>query len=153
AGVREDEMNGLARELEIDRHCDQARAHDAEIGGNELGAIGRENADAIPAREAALGQCTRHAIRHAVDLAIGEFARRLLAAEINDRDLVEVAIAPDEVAEIGECGHRTYESDTSTTVSPRRSAETTDEITAVNRANRRRFVVLPIRNHTIAGPV
>ena len=37
--------------------------------------------------------------------AIGVLARHLLAAEIDDRELGEVAVAPDQVAEVFEPGH------------------------------------------------
>src|SRR5262245_37169081 len=101
-------MNGLARKFEIHRHRDQAGAHDAEVSGNELRAIGRENADAVAAREAAPGQSTRDPVRHVVDLAEREFPRRLLATEIDDRDLVEIAVASDQVAEVGKAGHHAF---------------------------------------------
>jgi len=94
-----------ARELEAHRNRDEAGAHDAVVGGDKLRAIGGENADAIPAREAARRERARDAISHVVDLAKGEFARNLLAAEIDDRNLAEIAIARNEVAEIGEGWH------------------------------------------------
>ena len=106
AGIAQDEIDGLARKLEVHRHRDQARAHDAEIGREILGAIGGEDGDAIAAREPARGERARDAVRHGVELGIAEFARRLLAAEIDDRDLAGIAIAADEVAEVGEGGHQ-----------------------------------------------
>src|SRR3954471_18779243 len=45
AGIAEDEMDGVAGKLEIHRDRNQARAHDAEIRGEVLGAIGREDGD------------------------------------------------------------------------------------------------------------
>ena len=47
-------MDGVAGELEIHRHRNQARAHDAEIGGEIFGAIGGEDGNAIAACKAAL---------------------------------------------------------------------------------------------------
>ena len=88
AGVAEDEMDGLARELEVHRHRDQARAHDAVIGREIFGAIGGEDGDAIAACKAALRQRAGDAVRHGVEPGIAELARHLLAAEIDDRDLV-----------------------------------------------------------------
>src|ERR1700704_3968109 len=96
AGVPQNEMDGLAGELEIHRNRDEAGAHDAVVSGDKFRPIGGENADAIPAR----GQPPRDAVSHVVDLAKREFARDLLAAEIDDRDLVEIAIARNEVAEV-----------------------------------------------------
>ena len=95
-------MDGLLRELEVHRHRDKARAHDAVIGREIFGAVGREDRDAVAAREAALGQRARDAVRHGVELGIAEFARRLLAAEIDDGDLGQVAVANDQIAEVGE---------------------------------------------------
>ena len=46
----------------------------------------------------------RDAVRHGVELEIGELARRLLAAEIDDGGLGQVAVADDQVAEVGEGG-------------------------------------------------
>src|SRR5262249_37816162 len=47
ARIPDDEVNGLARKLEVDRHSDEAGAHDAEIGCEIFGAIGRKNSDTI----------------------------------------------------------------------------------------------------------
>ena len=44
AGIAQNEMDGLARKLEVHRHRDEAGAHDAEIGGEIFGAIGRQHA-------------------------------------------------------------------------------------------------------------
>ena len=98
-------MDGLLRKPVVHRHRDEARAHDAEIGRDEFGAVGREDRDAVAALEAALGERARHADRHGVELEIGVLGRHLFAAEIDDRDLGEVAVAPDQVAEIFELGH------------------------------------------------
>ncbi len=43
--------------------------------------------------------------RHGIELEVGVLGRHLLAAEIDDRDLGEIAIAPDQVAEILELRH------------------------------------------------
>ena len=95
-------MDRLARKLEVHRYRDQAGAHDAVIGGEIFCAVGGKDGDAVAARQAALGQRTRDAVRHRVELGMAEFARRLLAAEVDDGDLVEVAIAADEIAKIAE---------------------------------------------------
>ncbi len=94
-----------ARELEVHRHRDQAGAHDAEIGGEIFGAIGGEDATRSPRASPRLSERARDAVRHGVELRVGEFARGCLAAEIDDRDLAQVAVAADQVAEIGEGGH------------------------------------------------
>ena len=36
AGILDDEMDGLLRKLEVHRHRDEAGAHDAEIGGDDI---------------------------------------------------------------------------------------------------------------------
>ena len=69
SGIAQDEMDGLARKLEVHRHRDEAGAHDAVIGGDVFGAIGRQDGDAVAAREAARGERTRDAIRHPVEPA------------------------------------------------------------------------------------
>ncbi len=99
-------MNGLPRKLEIHRHRHQAGAHDAEIGRKIFRPVGRQNGDAIPAGKAAPQQRARSAVGHGVEPGMAEFARRLLAAEIDDRGLAGIAIAANEVAEVGECSHR-----------------------------------------------
>ena len=101
-------MNGVAREFEIHRHRDEACAHDAVIGGDIFGAVGGKQRDSVAALQAALDERAGDAVRHRVELRESELARALFAAEIDDRDLCQIAIAPDEIAEIGEarsCAH------------------------------------------------
>src|SRR5215831_13608699 len=57
-----------------------------------------------PARQAARAKRAGDAVGHGVELGIADLAREL-AVEIDDRDLVEIAVAPDEIAEIGEARH------------------------------------------------
>src|SRR5262249_23784414 len=64
-----------------------------------------EDCDPLAALKPALEQRARDRARHRTDLRIGEFARRLLTAKIDDRDLVEVAVAHDDIAKIGEARH------------------------------------------------
>jgi hypothetical protein len=106
AAIRQDVMDRLARKLEVHRHRDQAGADDAVVGGEIFCAVGGKNSDAVAARQAALGQRTRDAVRHPVELGMAEFARRLLTAEVDDGDLVEVALATDEIAKIPKARHR-----------------------------------------------
>ena len=107
AAVGDDEMNGLARKAIVHRHRDEACAHDAEVGREIFGAIHRQDGNAVAALETAFRQraCDRHA--HRIELGVGVLARRLLAAEIDDRDLGEIAVADDQVAEVGEGGTST----------------------------------------------
>src|SRR6516162_6046727 len=97
-------MNGRARKLEIDRHRDETGAHDAVIGREIFRAVGGDDGYSIPARKSARGKRAGDAVRHGVELDIADLAREL-AAEVDDRDLVEIAIAADEVPEVGERGH------------------------------------------------
>src|SRR5258708_27647902 len=105
AGILHDEMDSLARKLEIHRHRDEAGAHDAVIRREILGAVGRKDRDPLAALEATGEQGARDAVRHLVERAVADLARRLLAAEIDDRDLVEIAVAADQVTEVLEVGH------------------------------------------------
>ena len=105
AAIFQDGVDGLAREAIIHRHGDKAGAHDAEIGGDELGAVHRQDGDAVAALQPPLCQRARHSHRHRIELGIGELARRGLPAQVDDRDLGEVAIARDQVAEIVERAH------------------------------------------------
>src|SRR6185295_8635860 len=86
-------------------HRNQARAHGAEIGGEVIGAIGREDGNAVAMCEAAPDQRAGDAVRHGVEPRVAELARDLLATEIDDCDLAQVAVASDEIAEVGEVGH------------------------------------------------
>ena len=106
AGIADDEIDGLLRKPVIHRHSDQARAHDAEIGGDELDAVGRQDGDAITAGKAALGKAARDSHRHRIELGIAVFTRRLLAAEVNDRELGHVAVSTDQIAEVLEFRHQ-----------------------------------------------
>ena len=45
------------------------------------------------------------AVRHAVEFRKGDFAPALCVAEIDDRELLRIAVAADEIAEIDERGH------------------------------------------------
>ncbi len=98
-------MDGLARKLEIDRHRHQAGPHDAEIGGDKFGPIGRQDCHSVAAPKAPRQQGARDAVRHLVERPVAEFSRRLLGTQIDHRDLVEVAIAADQVTEVLEVGH------------------------------------------------
>ena len=109
AAIVQDEGDGLGRKPVVDRHRDEARAHDAVIGGEIFGAVSGQNGDALAAREAARQQSPRGALSSLIERCEGEFPRRRLAAEIDDRDLVLIAVAIDEVAEIGEFRHARVE--------------------------------------------
>ena len=99
-------MDGLARILEVHRHRDQPGTHDAVVSGEIFGAIKRQERDAVAAPQTALAERPRHAVRRGIELREGEFARPLLAAEIDDRGFRQVAVADDQVAEIFEPGSR-----------------------------------------------
>ena len=101
SAVLDNEMDGLARKAVVHRHRDEARAHDAVVGGEIFGAVHRQDRDAVAALEATLDQRARDAHAHGVELGIGVLARRLLAAEVDDRDLGEIATADNQVTEIG----------------------------------------------------
>ena len=102
AAVGEDELDGGARELEIDRHRDEAGAHDAIDRGDEFGAVGGEDRHPVAAARPRLGERAGDAVRHRIERGERELARRSLAAEIDERDLGEIAVAADEIAGIGE---------------------------------------------------
>src|SRR5262249_34329162 len=104
AGVACDEIDGLGGKAVIDRHCDESCAHDAVIGGNELGAVGGQNRDAVAACKSARRERASDPAGHAVEIRIGEVSFAL-AAKINDRELAWVAVAAKKVAQIGEQGH------------------------------------------------
>ena len=108
AGILQDEMDRLSGKLEVHRHRDEARAHDAVVGGKIFGAVGRQDCDTVAACQAALSQGARHSHRHTVQLRVAVLARRLLAAEINNSGLAEIAVAPDQIAEIGERRHQAF---------------------------------------------
>ena len=91
--------------FEIHRHRDEACAHDAVIGRDIFGAVGGEQRDPVAALQAALDQRTGDAVRHRIELRESELPRALFAAEIDDRDFAKIAIAPDEIAEIGKAAH------------------------------------------------
>ena len=108
AGILQDEMNCLPRKLEVHRHRDKTRAHDPVIGREILGPIGRKNRHPLAALKSALGERAGNASRHFVEVRIAELARDLLAAEIDDRGLRQIAIVAEEIAEIGEVRHQAF---------------------------------------------
>src|SRR5262249_36868553 len=74
-------------------------------GRNIFGAIGRQDGDALAAGEPACRERAGNAVRHVIERAVAELARHALAAEIDDRGLVEVATTIDQIAEVGEVRH------------------------------------------------
>ena len=105
ARVADHEFDGGAGTLDIHRHCDETRAHDAVTRREILGPVGRKNCRPVAARESTIGDCVGRAIGHRIEVSKGELARLLLAAEVDDGDLVEVPVPPDEIAKIVEhCG-------------------------------------------------
>src|SRR5262249_788811 len=99
---------GRCRKSKIDRHRYEAGAQDSVVGGEKLGAVGGEDADPLAAPETARRERARHAVRHRIEPAVAHLARRLFAAEIDERDLVEIALALDQIAEVGECSHNKH---------------------------------------------
>ena len=102
AGIAQDEIDGLARELEVDRHRDQAGAHDAEVGGEIFRAVGGKDGDAVAARQSARRQRAGDAVGHRVDLRVGESRGSSSPPRSMMAILLEVAVAADQIAEIGE---------------------------------------------------
>ena len=100
-----DAADSLAMLIELRGHK-ALIAHDAETGGDIFGAVGGENRDPIAARKAALLERARDGVRHRIELRVTEFAGTSFAPEIDDRRLVEIAVAANEIAEIGEQRHR-----------------------------------------------
>src|SRR4029079_2316851 len=98
AGVLEDEVDGRIWKPVVNRYRDETCAHDAEIGGDVFGAVGRQNGDAIPTLETAFGQRAGDPNRHGVEFEKRVLGRHLFAAEVDDCDLGEVAVAPDQIA-------------------------------------------------------
>ena len=107
AGVAQDEINRWARKLEADRNRDEAGAHDPVVGREIFGAVGGEDGNAIPACEPTSTKRAGDAVRHRVKAGVADLANTL-AAEVDDRHLVEILIATNEVTEIGEARHGSH---------------------------------------------
>src|SRR5580692_8103278 len=101
-------MNSGPRKLEVHRHGNKAGAHDAVVSRDIFGAVGGKQRYSIAALQPAFAKRAGDAIRHGVKLRVGEFPRALFAAKVDDRDLVWIAIALDQVAEIFEVGITDY---------------------------------------------
>ena len=116
AAVGDDEMNGLARKAIVHRHGDEACAHDAVVRRKILGAIHRQDGNAVTALETTFRQrsCHRHA--HRIELRVSVLAGRLFAAEIDDRDFGKIAVADDQVAEVGK-SRTTHQADSKSRLS------------------------------------
>jgi hypothetical protein len=107
AGVAEDEMHGRTGKLETDGHRDEAGTHDPVIGREIFGGIGGEDGDALATRESTPAQRAGHPVRHGVKASVTHLARDR-AAEIDDCHLVEILVAGDKVAKVGEARHRPH---------------------------------------------
>src|SRR5258707_904945 len=86
-----------------DRH--KSRAHNSVVARKIFYPVSRQNGDPLAAFERARRQRPRNPARHCIKRSVAEFARRVFAAEIDDRGLVEIAVAVDEIAEITSAGH------------------------------------------------
>jgi hypothetical protein len=104
-GIIEDAGDGRGREPMIDRHGNEAGAHDAVICSDEFRAVGREDRDPVAAREPVPGKRAGGAVRHAVEVRESKAALAAFAAKIDYGELFGIAVAPDEIAEIAESGH------------------------------------------------
>src|SRR5271165_2536785 len=98
AGIAQDEMNGVAGKLEVHRHCNEAGAHDAEIGSEIFHPIGGKDGNAVAARQSAPQQGAGYPVRHGIEPPIGKLTRRLFSAEIDDGELARVTVATNKVA-------------------------------------------------------
>ena len=96
--VVDDVGHGLGRQLVVHRHRHQARLHGAEEGEQELGAVGRQDGDAIAALQSALQQPARHRAAQADDVAVGVGALAAVAAGVDQRQRVLRNVARDRVA-------------------------------------------------------
>ena len=67
--------------------------------------MAESSAIAVAALQAALGERAGDAVRHSIELRESKIPWTLFAAEIDDRDLGEIAIAPNQVTEVFEIRH------------------------------------------------
>ena len=102
--IVDDVVDRFLRQLRIDGHRDQPRAHDAEVGGQDLRPVQRQDADAGAAREARLRELARDAHGHRVDRAVAVSPRRVRLAQVDDGDAVLVEAAVGQVAEVAPAG-------------------------------------------------
>ena len=98
-------MNALPGQLEVHRHRNEPGTHDAEISGEIFRSVEGEDRDAVAAGQSAACERARDRVRAGVELCVGEFARALFSAEIDDGDLAQVEVAAHEVAKIAEARH------------------------------------------------
>jgi hypothetical protein len=104
-GIIEDAGDGRGREPMIDRHGNEAGAHDAVICRDEFRAVGGKDRDPVAAGKPAASERAGDAVRHAVEIRKRKAALAAFAAKIDYGELFGIAVAPDEIAEIAESGH------------------------------------------------
>lgn len=80
AAVAEDVGDGRARQLVVDRHGDRPHAHDAEIAGDELDPVLRENTNPSAGPDTAALQTAADAVAQGIELKRGELPRSRLFA-------------------------------------------------------------------------
>src|SRR2546422_3759421 len=105
AGIPQDETNAVPGELEVHRHRNEAGTHNTEISREVFRSVEGENGNTVAPRQSAPPQRARDGVGHGIEPRIGELARPLFSAEIDDGDLVKGQVAANEVAKIGEARH------------------------------------------------
>jgi hypothetical protein len=100
--VAENVRDGISRQLVIDRDGHRTHAHDAEVGGNELEAILRENADARTAADAAAKEPARDRDAQRIEFERGELAHRPLLAQVDQGNSPAVPRQAQHIAEIAQ---------------------------------------------------
>jgi hypothetical protein len=99
-GVPDHVVDRGAGKLDVNRDRDQARAHDAEAGGEEFDPIRGDDRDPVAARETAAGERARDAVCHGVELAVRDLPRRPLATEVDHGGLVRIPVGMNEASQI-----------------------------------------------------
>src|SRR5579872_1244237 len=99
ASVTNDVVDRRCGESVIDRHRHEAGANDAVNGSEIFEAIGREDGDAVAARKSVGSKRPGYRIGLTFEIAVVE-AALLIRSEIDDRDLVAVAVWWRQCAEV-----------------------------------------------------
>ena len=106
AGVAQHVLDRRRRQLEVDRHRHHPRSHRPEKGRQVLGAIGREDGDAVATLGAVSHQAACHGRRRAIEGVVAPLARFRRIAEVDQRDPLGRGRAGHHVAEVARAHHR-----------------------------------------------
>ncbi|CFO21169.1 Uncharacterised protein [Bordetella pertussis] len=98
--VLQQERQRVGRQLVVDRHGHHARAHDAQVGDQELGAVDAHQGDGVARFQALAQQAARAGVGQPVQVPVGVDPRRLVVEAVDQRNGGGVLVRVSKLAQI-----------------------------------------------------